>query len=59
MIMAKIKTIGILTSGGDAPGMNAAIRAVTRAGIYNGFKINLVERTIECLNPIKSIIIKK
>ncbi|MBR1879356.1 MAG: 6-phosphofructokinase, partial [Prevotella sp.] len=32
--MAKIKTIGILTSGGDAPGMNAAIRAVTRAGIY-------------------------
>ena len=34
--MAKIKTIGILTSGGDAPGMNAAIRAVTRAGIYNG-----------------------
>ena len=37
--MAKIKTIGILTSGGDAPGMNAAIRAVTRAGIYNGFNI--------------------
>ena len=37
--MAKIKTIGILTSGGDAPGMNAAIRAVTRAGIYNGFVI--------------------
>lgn len=35
----KIKTIGILTSGGDAPGMNAAIRAVTRAGIYNGFKM--------------------
>ena len=33
--MAKIKTIGILTSGGDAPGMNAAIRAVTRAGIGN------------------------
>ena len=35
----KIKTIGVLTSGGDAPGMNAAIRAVTRAGISNGFKI--------------------
>ena len=34
--MAKIKTIGILTSGGDAPGMNAAIRAVTRAGINQG-----------------------
>ena len=29
--MAKVKTIGVLTSGGDAPGMNAAIRAVTRA----------------------------
>ena len=37
--MARIKTIGVLTSGGDAPGMNAAIRAVTRAGICNGFKI--------------------
>ena len=37
--MTRIKTIGVLTSGGDAPGMNAAIRAVTRAGICNGFKI--------------------
>ncbi len=37
--MARINTIGVLTSGGDAPGMNAAIRAVTRAGICNGFKI--------------------
>ena len=35
--MAKAKCIGILTSGGDAPGMNAAIRAVTRAAIYNGY----------------------
>lgn len=35
----QIKSIGILTSGGDAPGMNAAIRAVTRAGIYAGFKV--------------------
>ncbi len=42
--MARIKTIGILTSGGDAPGMNAAIRAVTRAGIYNGFNIKAVYR---------------
>ena len=33
------KRIGLLTSGGDAPGMNAAIRAVTRAGIYNGFEV--------------------
>lgn len=35
----QIKSIGILTSGGDAPGMNAAIRAVTRAGIFAGFKV--------------------
>ena len=42
--MAKIKTIGVLTSGGDAPGMNAAIRAVTRAGIYNGFNIKGIYR---------------
>ena len=42
--MIKIKTIGVLTSGGDAPGMNAAIRAVTRAGIYNGFSIKGVYR---------------
>lgn len=42
--MGKIKTIGVLTSGGDAPGMNAAIRAVTRAGIYNGFNIKGIYR---------------
>ena len=42
--MARIKTIGILTSGGDAPGMNAAIRAVTRAGIYNGYTIKGIYR---------------
>ena len=47
--MGKIKTIGILTSGGDAPGMNAAIRAVTRAGIYNGFEIKGVYRGYEGL----------
>ena len=34
--MGKIKKIGVLTSGGDAPGMNAAIRAVERAAIFNG-----------------------
>ena len=34
-----IRTIGVLTSGGDAPGMNAAIRAVTRSAIYNGLKV--------------------
>lgn len=37
--MSEIKTIGILTSGGDAPGMNAAIRAVVRAAIFNGFAV--------------------
>ena len=47
--MTKIKTIGILTSGGDAPGMNAAIRAVTRAGIYNGFRIKGIYRGYEGL----------
>ncbi|MBS4537396.1 6-phosphofructokinase [Clostridium sp. D2Q-11] len=34
-----MKTIGVLTSGGDAPGMNAAIRAVVRTAIYNGIKV--------------------
>ena len=47
--MAKIQTIGVLTSGGDAPGMNAAIRAVTRAGICNGFKIKGIYRGWEGL----------
>lgn len=42
--MARIKTIGVLTSGGDAPGMNAAIRAVTRAGICNGYNIKGIYR---------------
>ena len=47
--MAKIKTIGILTSGGDAPGMNAAIRAVTRAGISQGFNMKGIYRGFEGL----------
>ncbi|MBR5802645.1 MAG: 6-phosphofructokinase [Alistipes sp.] len=42
--MMAIKCIGILTSGGDAPGMNAAIRAVTRAAIYNGYKVKGIMR---------------
>ncbi len=37
--MSKLKRIGILTSGGDAPGMNAAIRAVTRTAIYNNLEV--------------------
>lgn len=42
--MRKIETIGILTSGGDAPGMNAAIRAITRAAIANGFRVKGIYR---------------
>ena len=42
--MAEIKCIGILTSGGDAPGMNAAVRAVTRAAIFAGFKVKGIYR---------------
>ena len=42
--MAAIKCIGVLTSGGDAPGMNAAIRAVTRTAIYNGYSVKGIMR---------------
>jgi 6-phosphofructokinase 1 len=38
-----IKKIAVLTSGGDAPGMNAAIRAIVRAGIYNGLEVYGIE----------------
>ena len=53
---AKIKTIGVLTSGGDAPGMNAAIRSVVRKaisqgmtvkGIYQGYRGLLNEEIID------------
>ena len=37
--MARVKKIGVFTSGGDAPGMNAAVRAVTRAAIYNKIEV--------------------
>lgn len=47
--MAKIKSIGVLTSGGDAPGMNAAIRAVTRAAISSGWKVYGIYRGYEGL----------
>ena len=56
--MAKINTIGILTSGGDAPGMNAAIRAVVRTcayhnvkaiGVYRGYQ-GMIENDFEELN---------
>ena len=43
--MAKeIKTIGVLTSGGDAPGMNAAVRAVVRTALSKGIKVKGIER---------------
>lgn len=43
--MAKeIKTIGVLTSGGDAPGMNAAIRAVVRTAIARGMKVKGIKK---------------
>ncbi len=35
----KVSKIGVLTSGGDSPGMNAAIRAVVRTGIYHGLEV--------------------
>ena len=40
----KINTVGVFTSGGDAPGMNAAVRAVTRAAISNGIKVKAIYR---------------
>ena len=53
-----INRVGVLTSGGDAPGMNSCLRAVIRAGInqglemyviYNGFR-GIIERKIEKVN---------
>jgi len=40
----EIKCIGVLTSGGDAPGMNAAVRSVTRAAIFNGMRVKAIYR---------------
>lgn len=42
--MSEIKTIGVLTSGGDAPGMNAALRAVTRTAIFNNIRVKAIYR---------------
>jgi len=47
--MKEIKTIAVLTSGGDAPGMNAAVRAVTRSAISNGWKVYGIYRGYEGL----------
>ena len=40
----RIRTIGVLTSGGDAPGMNAAIRAVVRTALSKGLKVRGIRR---------------
>ena len=64
----KVKNIAVLTSGGDAPGMNAAIRAVVRAcsyyevncfGVYKGYE-GLIHNEIEALNArsVRNIINK-
>ena len=42
--MAEIKTIGVLTSGGDSPGMNAAVRAVVRVAVKQGWKVFGIKR---------------
>ncbi len=44
-----MKTIGVLTSGGDSPGMNAAIRAVVRSAIYHDMKVYGIRRGFEGL----------
>ena len=40
----KVRRIGVLTSGGDAPGMNACVRAVVRAAIHHGFEVYGIRR---------------
>lgn len=47
--MGELKTIGVLTSGGDAPGMNAAVRAIVRTGIYYGYRMLGVHKGYEGL----------
>jgi len=42
--MSEIKTIGVLTSGGDAPGMNAALRSVVRSAIHHGYAVKGIKR---------------
>lgn len=47
--MKEITTIGVMTSGGDAPGMNAAVRAITRAAIFNKMRVFAIYRGYEGL----------
>ena len=44
MSMQTIRKIGVMTSGGDSPGMNAAIRAVVRTAIYYGMEVYGIRR---------------
>ena len=47
--MGKIQRIGVLTSGGDSPGMNAAIRSVVRASVFHGIEVTGVFQGYEGL----------
>jgi 6-phosphofructokinase 1 len=47
--MTQIKNIGVFTSGGDSPGMNAAIRAVVRSAIYYDFEVTGIGRGFDNL----------
>ena len=40
----KVRRIGVLTSGGDAPGMNACVRAVVRTALHHGFEVYGIRR---------------
>ena len=42
----RVRTIGVLTSGGDAPGMNAAVRAVVRTAIAYGCQVKGIQKGI-------------
>ena len=53
MSKKEVRTIGVLTSGGDAPGMNAAIRAVVRTAINKGLKVKGIIRDI-CIRSVLS-----
>jgi 6-phosphofructokinase 1 len=55
--MAKINKIGVFTSGGDAPGMNAAVRAVVRTGLYAGLEVYGIYRGYQGMieNDIKKL----
>ena len=48
-----MKRIGVLTSGGDAPGMNAAIRSVVRCGIERGLGVYGISRGILCREAVR------